>query len=271
MSLAGKTIALGITGGVAAYRACDLIRELYRRGVARVLVCMTPEASAFITPLTLESLSGYPVWQSVTSVPAWPFLSGISKPLSVPGHIWLAQQADALVILPATANIMAKLAYGQADCPISLTAVTMTGKPILVMPAMNTRMWLNPATKRNVKLLQDTLDVTIIPPSDGLLACGETGAGHLAPDAFLMSYLERALYEAPGALHGVRALVTAGGTQEPLDAVRVLTNRSSGKMGLAMADALFAAGASVTLLTSQTPIPIRPYQLTAFKTSRELA
>ncbi|MEB3245646.1 MAG: bifunctional phosphopantothenoylcysteine decarboxylase/phosphopantothenate--cysteine ligase CoaBC [Vampirovibrionales bacterium] len=266
--LQDKTIALGIGAGVAAYRACDLIRELDRQGVHRVLPLLGTGAEQFMAPLTLEALTGVPVWQSVLQTPLWH--PEALKPLATPAHVLIAQQADALVILPATANLIAKLANGLADCPVSLAATTMTSKPIILMPAMNTRMWENPAVQRNLATLAAQPNLQIISPTEGLLSCGETGTGHLAPQAWLFQALYRALSPLVGKLKGQTWVVTAGGTQEPLDAVRVLTNRSSGQMGLAMADALDAAGATVTLITSQSPKPERFYTIQPYQTTHAL-
>ncbi|HNJ44173.1 MAG TPA: flavoprotein, partial [Acidobacteriota bacterium] len=165
-----KQIALGITGGIAAYKACDVIRELYRQGAHQVIPMLSPSAKAFITPLTLESLSRHRVIESDLE----------TTDDGTPTHIALAQQCDGLLILPATANTLAKLAHGLADNIITTTALTFTDKPVVVAPAMNTRMWFNPATQRNLSLLASYGHIDVIPPDAGLLACGETGPGKLA-------------------------------------------------------------------------------------------
>lgn len=250
----GKTIALGVCGGIAAYRAADLTRELYRRGASRVIALMTPAAERFLTPLTLEALTREPVHRDALSVDAH----------GVPQHIALAQCADALLIHPATANTLAKLAYGMADDAVTTAAIAFTGKPLLVAPAMNTRMWLNPLVVRNLDTLR-SVGATVIEPTSGLLACGETGDGHLAKMDTVLHWLYRALHPERDSYEGVQALVTAGGTAESIDGVRLLSNRSSGKMGVAMADELFAMGAEVTLVAttsvSVANLADRPYRV----------
>lgn len=243
MNFAGKTIALGITGGIAAYKACDLIRELYRRGVSRVICVLTPAAEAFVTQLTLQALSQQPVYSSELAV----------DPSGVPIHIVLAQQADALLILPATVDSIAKLANGFADNLVTTTAITFTGKPVLIAPAMNMRMWQHPLTQENLSKLRTLPNYTVIDPSHGHLACGETGEGHLADPESILQVLYQAIHPQAGLYKGVQVLVTAGGTSEPIDPVRMISNRSSGKMGLALADELWAMGADVTLVTTKPP------------------
>jgi phosphopantothenoylcysteine decarboxylase/phosphopantothenate--cysteine ligase len=259
MDFSGKTIAIGITGGIAAYKACDLIRELYRRGAARVICVMTDAAQAFITPLTLQALSRQPVYTSALSV----------EPSGVPIHIVLAQQADALLILPATADMMAKLAHGFADDLVSTTAITFTDKPVLVAPAMNTRMWNHPLTHENVHTLRKRAGYVVIEPCAGHLACGETGDGHLADMETILQQLYKAVHPNAGLYQGMSAIVTAGGTNEPIDPVRVISNRSSGKMGLALADELFAMGADVTLITTRPPAS-RPYTMIPVQSALEM-
>jgi len=259
MDFAGKTIALAITGGIAAYKACDLIRELYRRNAGRVLCVMTPTAESFITPLTLQALSRYPVYSSALAVDHG----------GVPIHIVLAQQADALLVLPATADTLSKLAHGSADNLVTTSVITFTGKPVLIAPAMNTRMWEHPLTRQNLRTLQELPNYTVIEPTSGKLACGEVGDGHLADQETILQALYRAVHPNAGLFHGVRAVVTAGGTSEPIDPVRVISNRSSGKMGLALADELAAMGASVTLITTRPPEG-RPYNVIPVKTANEL-
>lgn len=261
MDFSGKTIVLGITGGVAAYRACDLIRELYRRQAQRVICVMTPAAEAFITPLTLQSLSQQPVHRSELAVDA----SGI------PVHITLAQQADAMLILPASTNTLAKLAHGLADNLLTTTAITLTGKPVLLAPAMNTRMWMHPLTQRNLATLEALPDYHVIRPTCGHLACGETGEGHLAEQETVLQALYRVLHPDAGLYQGVKVVVTAGGTQEPIDPVRHISNRSSGKMGIALADELWAMGAEVTLLATEASIPEnRMYPVQAVQSTAQL-
>lgn len=243
MDFSGKTIVVAITGGIAAYKACDLIRELYRRGAHRVLGIMTPTAEAFLPSLTVQALSRYPVYTSELSV----------DDHGVPIHIVLAQQADALLIVPATTDTLAKLAHGLADNLVTTTAITFTGKPVLIAPAMNTRMWDHPISRQNLETLKSVPNYQVIEPASGSLACGEVGEGHLADQETILQALYAALHPQRGLYNGVKVVVTAGGTSEPIDPVRVISNRSSGKMGLALADELAAMGADVTLITTRPP------------------
>jgi phosphopantothenoylcysteine decarboxylase/phosphopantothenate--cysteine ligase len=259
MDFSGKTIALAITGGIAAYKACDLIRELYRRNAARVLCIMTPTAESFVTPLTLQALSRFPVYADVMAVDH----SG------VPIHIVVAQQADALLVLPATADTLSKLAHGAADNLVTTSVITFTGKPVLIAPAMNTRMWDHPLTRQNLNALSRLPNYTIVEPTAGKLACGETGDGHLAEQETILQALYRAVHPQARLFEGIRAVVTAGGTSEPIDPVRVISNRSSGKMGLALADELAAMGASVTLISTRPP-EARAYEVMPVKTASDI-
>lgn len=256
MDFSGKVIALGIGGGIAAYKACDLIRELQRHNAKQVVPLLTEAATQFVTPLTLASLAK---------------TNALTDPLGVdaegiPWHIALAQQADVLVIVPATANLLARLHAGLADDLVTTTALTMTGKPVVLAPAMNTRMWDNPVTQRNWHNLLQLSHVSGVSPASGLLACGETGTGHLPALDVILRAIYRQVHPFSGQLAGVQALVTAGGTREPLDPVRELTNRSSGRMGVALADELYAMGAEVVLLTAQQEPPTREYRVYATPT-----
>lgn len=259
MDFSGKTIALGITGGIAAYKACDLIRELYRRGADRVLIVMTPTAEAFLPALTLQALSRYPVYASELSV----------DHQGVPIHIVLAQQADALLILPATTDTLAKLAQGTADNLVTTSAITFTGKPLLIAPAMNTRMWEHPLTRENLQKLKTVPHYHVVEPTAGSLACGEVGDGHLADQETILQALYKAVHPDKALFANVKALVTAGGTIEAIDPVRVISNRSSGKMGLALADELAAMGAEVTLITTRPPSS-RVYRVLPVQTAAEM-
>lgn len=250
MDLTGKTIALGICGGIAAFRACDLIRELYRRGADRVVVLMSQAATQFIAPLTLQALSREKVHTQDLSV----------DERGVPIHISLAQQADILVILPATTNILGKLAAGVADDLLTTTAMTFTGKPVLIVPAMNTRMWKHPINQKNLETLEAVDFISFVLPSSGDLACGETGDGHLADQEIILQHIYRLIHPQARLFKGMHAIVTAGGTHDPIDPVRVITNRSSGKMGLALADELYGMGADVTLITTSPDVD-RPYPI----------
>jgi phosphopantothenoylcysteine decarboxylase/phosphopantothenate--cysteine ligase len=259
MDFHGKTIAIAVTGGIAAYKACDLIRELYRRNAHQVLCIMTPTAESFISPLTLQALSRNPVYTSELAV----------DPTGIPIHIALAQQADALLILPATVDTIAKLAHGLADNLVTTTAITFTGKPVLVAPAMNTRMWDHPLTQENLQKLRSLPNYAVVEPVAGHLACGETGEGHLAEQETILQAIYRAVHPNAGRYRDIRAIITAGGTSEPIDPVRVISNRSSGKMGLALADELSAMGAEVTLITTRPP-HARTYTVVPVQTAWEM-
>ena len=244
-----QTLVLAVTGGVAAYKACDLIRDLQRKGAGDIYPILTPSAEQFISPLTLQALSK----QRSTSDP-WAMADD-----GTPWHIALAQRAAAMLIFPATANTLAKLAHGLSDDLVSTTALTFTDKPVIIVPAMNTRMWDNPATQSNVEILKQRANITLVNPSEGLLACGETGGGHIASNDTVLQTLYKALHPNRNSLAGQHIVISAGGTQEPIDPVRCISNHSSGKMGLALADEAYAMGAAVTLVTAQHSPPERPY------------
>lgn len=228
-------VVLGVTGGIAAYKACELLR-LLQKGGAEVQVIMTRNACEFVNPLTFETLSGYPAITDTFDRPErW----------SVE-HIALAKWADLFVIAPATANIMAKMASGIADDMLS-TTVLATQAPVLIAPAMNSGMYLNPVTQRNMDDLR-SLGVHFEDPSTGYLACGDTGVGKLAPVEAIAEHCFRLLHRCED-LAGLRVLVTAGPTREMLDPVRYISNRSSGKMGYAIAEAARDRGAEVVLLS----------------------
>jgi phosphopantothenoylcysteine decarboxylase / phosphopantothenate---cysteine ligase len=267
----GRRILIGLCGGIAAYKVCDVIRQLYREGAECVQVMMTESAQAFVTPLTLETLTMQPVLTSalqnitVSHAESRSEITG-----ATPVHVALAQQFDALLILPATANTLAKLAYGLCDDIVSTTALTFTGKPIVIAPAMNGRMWSNPLLQENIRRLESLPNVTFVPPEWGPMACRETGEGKLAAQETLLAYLDRAQREP--SLADQRVVVTAGGTAEPIDAVRFMTNRSSGKMGVALADEAWAMGAEeVTLIHTLTDLAPRPYKTLHVKTVEEMA
>jgi len=233
MSLSGKRIVLGITGGVAAYKAAVLTRELQRAG-ARVQVVMTEAATHFVGTATFQALTGEPVF-----VDQWD--TRIANGMA---HIELSRAADAIVIAPASADFIASLAQGRAG-DLLATLCLARECPLAVAPAMNRQMWENPATQRNVRQLRGD-GIEVIGPDSGDQACGETGMGRmLEPDALVEAI---AAWLAPKRLAGRRVLLTAGPTFEPIDPVRGLTNRSSGKMGFAIARACVAAGADVTLV-----------------------
>jgi phosphopantothenoylcysteine decarboxylase/phosphopantothenate--cysteine ligase len=234
MTLKGKRILLGVTGGIAAYKAAELLRLLIKAG-ADVRVAMTQAGERFITPVTLQALSGQAVWTDL-----WD-----PRVADNMGHIELSRDRDIIVVAPASADFMAKAAHGLADDLLS-TLCLARRCPLMLVPAMNVEMWENPATQRNrVRLSED--DVLFAGPAAGDQACGETGFGRMVEPAQVVAELE-AFFQ-PKALAGKRVLVTAGPTEEPIDPVRVLTNASSGKMGYAVARAAREAGAEVTLVS----------------------
>ncbi len=241
MLFENKKIVLGVCGGIAAYKSADLIRDLQRQGAEAIHPILSQDAPEFITALTLASLSKMPATAEHHAV----------DDKGVPLHISLAQWGDALLLYPATANMLAQLAQGLASDLVTATALCFDEKPIVISPAMNHRMWHHPLTQRNLNTLASLPNVFIVPPIAGLLACGETGTGHLPPDAWTQLTLYHALHPNKDTLKGKKILITAGGTQEALDPARILTNRSSGKMGLALADEAYAMGADVTLITTK--------------------
>ena len=241
MTLEGKQVVLGVTGGIAAYKACELCSRLKKAG-AQVYVIMTKNACQFVSPLTFETLSNHPV---VTDTFARPETWEVE-------HVALAKRADVFVIAPATANILAKMAHGIADDMLS-TTVLATRAPILAAPAMNTGMWENQATQENVALLRKR-GVQFVGPEGGYLACGDTGAGRMSEPKDIFTAVEALLSPAQD-MAGLSVLVTAGPTREPLDPVRYITNRSSGKMGYAIAAAARKRGAKVTLVSGPTSLP----------------
>lgn len=243
MALTGKRILLGITGGIAAYKAAELARLLTRAG-ADVRVAMTEAATRFITPVTLQALSGQPVWTDMWD-PRVP---------DNMGHIEHSRDRDAIVVAPASADFMAKVAHGLADDLLSTLCIARRC-PLMLAPAMNVEMWENAATQRNLQLLQEN-GVMLAGPAAGDQACGEVGMGRMLEPAQIVAEVDR-LFQ-PGRLAGRRVLVTAGPTQEPIDPVRVLTNVSSGKMGYAVARAAKEAGAEVTLISGPVALATPP-------------
>lgn len=235
----GKQIVVGITGGIAAYKTAELVRQFRKRDAA-VDVIMTRHAQQFVTPLTFQTIAGRPVYTD---------LFGSYQPEIA--HIDLADRADMLVIAPATANMIAKIAFGLADDLLS-TVVLATTAPLLIAPAMNTKMWDNPVTQENLKKLRER-GVAIVNPAKGELACGDEGTGRLAEIEDIVDKTLDIL--TPKDLKGERILITAGPTHEPIDPIRILTNRSSGKMGYALAKASLRRGADVLLVTGPTTIP----------------
>lgn len=241
-----KRLVLGLSGGIACYKAADLVRRLIERG-AQVDVVMTEAATRFITPVTMQALSGRPVF-----VDAWD--SRVDNNMA---HIQLSRGADAILIAPASADFMAKLVQGRADDLLS-TLCLARACPLLVAPAMNREMWLAAPTQRNIQQL--ALDkVKILGPGSGEQACGETGDGRMLEPLEIIAELRR--FFQPKHFERLRVLLTAGPTVEPIDPVRVLSNRSSGKTGYALAQAAWEAGAEVTLVSGPTALPC-PYGVT---------
>ena len=243
MALTGKRVLLGVTGGIAAYKAAELARLLVRAGVD-VRAAMTSAAARFVTPMTFQALCGQAAWTDLWD-PRVP--DGM-------GHIEHSRDRDLIVVAPASADFMAKLAHGLADDLLSALCLARRC-PLMLAPAMNVEMWESAATRRNAGLLlQD--GVMLAGPDAGDQACGEVGMGRMLEPAQILAHIE-ALFR-PKALAGKRVLVTAGPTEEPVDPVRVLTNRSSGKMGYAVARAAREAGAEVTLVSGPVALPTPP-------------
>lgn len=242
MKLAGKNIVLGLSGGIACYKAAELTRGLVKAG-ASVQVVMTDAACHFITPVTMQALSGKTVFTD-----QWD--PRIANNMA---HIDLTRHADAVVIAPCSADFMRKLAHGAADDLLSTLCLARPASvPLLVAPAMNVEMWENPATRRNAAQLRAD-GITLLGPVAGEQACGETGLGRMMEPEELLDALEAFFH--PKLLQGRKLLITAGPTFEPIDPVRGITNLSSGKMGYAIARAARAAGAEVTLVSGPTALP----------------
>lgn len=242
--LANKRIVLGLTGGIACYKVAEYVRRAQDEG-ATIDVVMTEAATRFITPVTLQALSGRPVW-----LDAWD-----TRAHNNMAHINLTRGADAVVIAPASTDFIAKLAHGLADDLLSTLCVARGSCPLLIAPAMNREMWLHPATQRNVAQVQAD-GARLLGPAEGDQACGETGSGRMLEPHELLA--ETIAFFQPKVLAGTRVLITAGPTSEAIDPVRVITNRSSGKMGYAIARAAHEAGATVTLVSGPTALDV-PY------------
>jgi phosphopantothenoylcysteine decarboxylase/phosphopantothenate--cysteine ligase len=253
--LRGRTVVVGVSGGIAAYKACELVRWLQYEG-ASVVVVMTPAATEFVTPLTFEALSGNPVvrglWGSQrTAFDVPPEAAG--KMRGRVEHVDLAEAADCIVIAPATADLMARLVHGEAPDP--LTAVALASRaPLVVCPAMDVEMWRHASTQTNLAALK-ARGVIVVGPETGPLASGLEGPGRLAGIEQIGEAVTHAI-ERRASMAGLRVLVGAGRTEEPLDPVRVLTNRSSGRMGCALAEAARDRGAQVTLVAG--PMSVEP-------------
>jgi phosphopantothenoylcysteine decarboxylase/phosphopantothenate--cysteine ligase len=259
VDLNGKKILLIIGGGIAAYKSLELIRRLSERG-AKARVILTAAGSQFVTALSASSLSGDKVYQDLFDL----------TDESEMGHITLSRIADLVVVAPSTANLMAKLANGLAD-DLASTALLATDKPILMAPAMNVRMWEHASVKRNLAALRED-GVHFVGPNDGEMACGEFGFGRMAePDEIVAAITTLLNAQISGTLAGMKALVTAGPTHEPLDPVRYLGNRSSGKQGYAIADALHRAGAATTLISGPVALDApKTVKLVRVETARQM-
>ena len=250
--MSSKRILLIIGGGIAAYKSLELIRTLRRRGIASRCI-VTRGGREFVTPLSVSALSGDTCYTELFDL----------DDEAEMGHIQLSRSADLVVVCPATADLMAKAANGLAD-DLASTALLATDKPVIMVPAMNVRMWQHPATQRNLDTLRAD-GVTILPPDEGAMACGEFGPGRLPEPAMIAEAIEAHLHArtfvglgrlTEASLSGRHALVTAGPTREPLDPVRFLSNHSSGRQGYALAEALVCAGARVTLVSG--PVSLTP-------------
>ena len=257
-----KRILLIIGGGIAAYKSCEVIR-LIRRAGGEVTCVLTKGGAQFVTEMTLAALSEHPVHSNL-----WDLKNEVEM-----GHIQLSRAADLVVVCPATADIMAKMAAGIAD-DLATTLLLATDKPVLAVPAMNVRMWEHAATVANVATLR-ARGVTVADPDEGMMACGEYGAGRLPEPEAVLGAIRAALGQA-GAVHGALAgrhvLITAGPTHEPIDPVRYIANRSSGQQGFAMAKAAAAAGAKVTLVAGPVTLPTpRGVTRVNVQTAREMA
>jgi phosphopantothenoylcysteine decarboxylase / phosphopantothenate---cysteine ligase len=257
MKLTGRTVVLGVTGGIAAYKSAELVRELRRVG-ARVRVIMTRHAQEFITPLTLQTLAGEPVATEL-------FDLGQESQI---GHIDLADSADVILVAPATANLVAKMAIGLADDLLS-TVLLATRAPVVLAPAMNVHMWENALVQENLERLTSR-GVRVVSPDRGVLACGYEGLGRLPDAPVLLEETAAAL--APNDFSGEMVLVTAGPTREYLDPVRFLSNRSSGKMGFALARAARRRDARVVLVSGPTTLSeVRGVEVVRVETAAEMA
>ena len=255
--LSGKNIILGVTGGIAAYKAAEICSALVQGG-ASVHVVMTESATKFIGPVTFRALTGNEVITSMWDEPREHEIA----------HVSLPDKADVLLVVPATANIIGKVAGGIADDMLS-TTIMATQAPVIFAPAMNWKMWENPVLQANVQELK-ALGYIIVEPESGWLACGEVGKGRLASVGVILKAVEEVLARKQD-LAGIPILVTAGPTQEPIDPVRMIVNRSSGKMGYAIARAASERGAKVTLISGPTCIPAPAgVELVSVRTAEEM-
>jgi len=261
--LDGKNILLIIGGGIAAYKCLELIRRAQEKGVG-VRAILTRAAEQFVTPLSVASLSGNRVFTDLFSL----------TDEAEMGHIELSRSADLIVVAPATADLMARMAAGLAS-DLATTALLATDKPVLIAPAMNVRMWQHPATRRNLATLQQD-GVIVVGPNDGDMACGEYGPGRMAEPAEILAAIERhfagsGAASGPGPLAGCKVLVTAGPTREPIDPVRYIANRSSGRQGYAIAAAAARLGAATVLVSGPVELEAPPgVKLVSVETAREM-
>ena len=244
-AVSGKTILLIIGGGIAAYKSLELIRLLTGKGVG-IRTIMTKAAEEFVTPLSVASLTGQKVHTA---------LFNLTDEIEM-GHIELSRAADLLVVAPATADLMAKMAHGQAN-DLASTTLLATDKPVLIAPAMNVRIWHHAATQRNLQQLKRD-GILLVGPNEGDMACGEFGLGRMAEPAEIVAAIESALVPKPQPLKGKRVLITAGPTREAIDPVRYISNYSSGKQGYAIAAAAVALGAETILISGPVDLPIPP-------------
>ncbi|MCF6430210.1 bifunctional phosphopantothenoylcysteine decarboxylase/phosphopantothenate--cysteine ligase CoaBC [Leisingera sp. MMG026] len=254
--LAGRHILLIISGGIAAYKSLELIRRLQDQG-ARVTPVLTKSGAEFVTPLSVSALAGTPVHQELFDLTSEAEM----------GHIQLSRSADLLVVAPATADLMAKMAQGLAN-DLASTLLLATDTPVMLAPAMNVRMWEHPATQRNIAVLKED-GVSFAGPNDGSMACGEFGPGRMAEPDEIVTAITAKFSDGP--LRGKRILVTSGPTHEPIDPVRYIANRSSGAQGAAVARALRDSGAEVVFVTG--PAAVRPpegVQVVAVESAREM-
>lgn len=240
----GKHILVGISGGIAAYKIPELIRSLVKAG-AEVRVATTKHALEFVTELTLQTLSGGRVYSDV--------FAAINEHATE--HISLPDWCDAMIVAPATANVLCKTAAGIADDALTTTICSCVArKPIVVAPAMNDKMWENPAVQQAIQTIRSWENLTVLEPEEGLLACGTCGKGRMPEIELLQEALEYAL--TPKTMTGKKVLITAGGTQEKIDPVRFISNYSTGKMGIALAHACARRGADVTLVCGAVSVPV---------------
>lgn len=253
--LQGANIVVAVGGGIAAYKACELVRQLDKAG-ASVRVVMTKRATQFVTPLTFQALTGHPVFTDLFS---------LTEEATI-GHIKLADQADLMIVAPATASLMARLNAGVADDAVTAVWLATRAK-VLLAPSMNSNMWAHPVTQRNVQQLIALPQVATVGPGDGFLACRWVGTGRLAEPAEIVEAAAGIL--TPQDLAGQRVVVSAGPTQEAIDPARYVTNHSSGKMGVALAQAARRRGAEVTLVLGPTAVP-PPFGVTPVRVATAL-